>query len=121
LYQVIWQEENKIEIALEGTLTVAEFQQVIHQLESLCTMYPHIHVLFDAVHLEKYDFKIILDEYELYRNYKAHLKRVALVSDRKFEMFLMKQLSKFLETEFRTFEGERIEEARKWIFPSKLP
>ena len=121
MYQVIWQEENKIEIALDGELTVGEFQQVIHQLESLCTMYPHIHVLFDAFNLKKYEFKIMLDEYELYRKYKDHLRRVALVSDRKFEVFLVNQLNKFLDTELRTFEGSRVKEARKWIFPSKLP
>lgn len=42
MYQVIWQEGNKIEFALEGELTANDFQQVIHQLESLCTMNPHI-------------------------------------------------------------------------------
>ena len=25
------------------------------------------------------------------------------------------------DTEFRTFETDKIEEARKWIFPSRLP
>lgn len=121
MHQVIWHEENKIEIALEGELTAEDFKQAVHQIESLCTMHPHIHVLFDAVNLQKYDFKIILDELELYKKYKDHLKRVAVVSDRKFEVFLLRQLDKFTKTEFRTFDSSQVNEARKWIFPSKLP
>lgn len=121
MYQVIWQDGNKIEIALSGQLTNEEFTQVIHQLESLCTMNPHINVLFDAVDIENYDFKIILDEFDFYKKYKNHLNRVALVSDRKVESFLVSQFNKFTNAEFKTFQDSEIEQARKWIFPSRLP
>lgn len=121
MYQVIWQEDDKIEIALSGKLTSEEFAQVIHQLESLCTMKPHINVLFDAGDIENYDFKIILDEFDFYKKYKNHLNRVALVSDRKFESYLLNQFNKFTNTEFKTFPDNEIEQARKWIFPSRLP
>lgn len=121
MYQVIWQEDNKIEFAFEGALTADEFQQVIHQMESLCTMHPQIHVLFDAMTLEKYDFKILLDEFDFYKKYKNHLNRVALVSDKKFAKFLLDQFNKLTQTEFKSFDTSQIDEARKWIFPSKLP
>ncbi|NIR46884.1 STAS/SEC14 domain-containing protein [candidate division KSB1 bacterium] len=121
MYQVIAQEGEKIEISLYGELTADEFQQVIHQLESLCTMHPHIYVLFDAGGLEKYDFKVFLEEYDFYKEYKSHLKRVALVSDKNVQSFLLDLFNRFTDTEFRTFDDNQIEEARKWIFPSRLP
>lgn len=122
MYQVIWQEGHKIEIALSGALTEEEFKQVIHQLESLCASNPSINVLFDTTELsETYTFKIFLDEYDFYKKYKSHLNRVAFVSDRKFEKFMLEQFNKFTETEFKTFDLNQIEEARKWIFPSRLP
>lgn len=121
MYQVIWQEEHKIEIALSDVVTVDEFRQVIHQLESLCRMYPHINVLFDAAGASKYDFKIVLDEFEFFKKYKQYLQRVALVSDSRFAEFLMKTFDRFTDTEFKQFDDEQIEEARKWIFPSRLP
>ncbi|MBD3223576.1 MAG: hypothetical protein GF313_02535 [Caldithrix sp.] len=121
MYQIIHQEENSIEILLTEHLEKEEFIQVIHQLESLCTMYQNINVLFDTAGLEKYDFKLALSEFSFYKDYKTYLKRVALVSDRKTESFLLEQFNKFSETEFRTFREEFIEEARNWIFPSKLP
>lgn len=121
MYQVIWQEDNKIEIALSDELTADEFREVIHQLESLCTMYQDLHVLFDAANLKHYAFKILLDEFEFYKKYKSHLKRVALVSDRPFESFLLEQFNKFSDTEFKTFDNGEIEKARRWIFPSRLP
>lgn len=121
MYQVIWQEGNKIEFSFEGELTADDFQQVIHQLESLCTMHAHINVLFDAMTLGKYDFKVLLDEYDFYKKYKNHLKRVALVSDKKFATFLLDQLNKLTQTEFKSFETNQIDQARKWIFPSRLP
>lgn len=121
MYQVVCYEEDKIEISLRDELTGDEFRQVIHQLESLCTMYPSINVLFDNTDLERYEFKVILEEFDFYKEYKNHLNRVAMVSDRKFETFILGQFNRFTDTEFRTFEEGQIEEARKWIFPSRLP
>lgn len=121
MYQVIWQEGEKIEIALDDELTSGEFAQVIHQLESLCTMHANINVLFDATHLQKYDFKIILDEFDFFKKYKNHLHRVALVSDSRFAEFVLNMFNKFTDTEFKSFATEQIEDARKWIFPSRLP
>ncbi len=121
MYQVIHQDSNQIEFSLHGELSEDEFHQVIHQLESLCTMHQQIHVLFDAASLEKYNFKILLEEFDFYKKYRNHLKKVAFVSDRKFEKFMLEQLDKFSNTEFKTFEGDQIKEAREWIFPSRLP
>ena len=121
MYYTYWQEQNKIEIALTGELTREEFLQVIHQLESLCTMYQEINVLLDAARVEKYAFNVIWDEIDFFKKYKKHLKRVAIVSDFTFESFILKMFSNFTETEFKTFKPEQLEEARKWIFPSRLP
>jgi hypothetical protein len=121
VYQVIYQEGNKIEIALSDDLTQNQFIQVIHQLESLGAANTNINVLFDASDLKNYNFKMVLDELEFYKNYKNLLKRVAIVSDLKFESFLLTQLNKLTDVEFKSFAPESIEEARKWIFPSRLP
>ena len=121
MYQVIHQEGNKIELLLSEELTEDEFRQIIHQLESLCTMHQKINVLFDAVGIQKYEFKILLEEFDFYKKYRSHLKRVAFVSDRKFETFILNQFNKFSDAEFKTFRDDQIEEARKWVFPSRLP
>lgn len=121
MYQVIHQDGDQIEFGLWDELSEDEFRQVIHQLESLCTAHQKINVLFDAAGMEKYNFKMLMDEFDFYKKYRSHLDRVALVSDRKFEKFILDQFNKFTDTEFRTFGNEQIEEARKWIFPSRLP
>jgi hypothetical protein len=121
MIHVVAQEENRIEIALNDTVTKDEFVQIIHQLESLCRTYGPINVLFDASFLKVYDFKIILDEYTFYKEYKDQLKRVAVVSGMKFESFIANLFKNFIDVELRTFKPEEIEDARKWIFPSPLP
>ncbi len=121
MYYVYWQEENKIEFQLEGELTRDEFLQIIHQLESLAAMYQNLQVLFDAANVEKFEFKLLLDEYDFYKKYRGHLKRVAVVSDNRFQKFIFRQFNKFSDTEIRSYGTDQIEEARKWIFPSRLP
>lgn len=121
VYQVICQEKENIEIGLDGDLTVDEFKQVIHQLESLCTAHPRINVLFDATHLEKYEFKIALEEYDFYKKYKNYLGRVAVVSDRPFFTFMTKLFGKFIDAEYEHFSSDDIEKAREWIFVPRLP
>lgn len=121
MYNVYWQDTNKIEFTLNGELTEEEFRQIIHHLESLSAMYNEINVLLDAANVEKFDFKILLQQSEFYKRYKQHLKKFAVVSDSKFETFVLDLLNPFTDTEFKTFKGNQIEEARKWIFPSRLP
>ncbi len=121
MYNVFWQEQNKIEITLSDHLTQSDMEQVIHQLESLSAMYQEIDVLLDAGQVTKYDFRIILENYDFYKRYKDHLNKVAVVSDQKFASFLMNQLNKLSASEFRQFADDEIEQARKWIFPSRLP
>jgi hypothetical protein len=121
MYYVYWQDGNKIEITLKDKLTQSDMEQIIHQLESLSAMYQDLQVLLDAGQVQKYDFKIILENFDFYKRYKKHLKRVALVSDKKFAPFILKQLNRMSDTEFRQFNDEELELARKWIFPSRLP
>lgn len=121
MFQVIAQEENKIEIALDDALTHDEFRQVIHQLESLVSTFGPISVLFDASYLKTYDFQIIVDEYNFYKSYRDQLHRLAIVSDKRFETFIAGMFKNFIELEFRTFTPDEIVKARKWIFPSPLP
>jgi hypothetical protein len=121
MIHVVAQEKNKIEIALNDNLTKDQFIQVIHQLESLCRTFGRINVLLDASYLEVYDFKIIMDEYKFYKDYKDQIDRLAVVSDMKFETFIGKLFKNFVDIEIKIFKPEQIEDARKWIFPSPLP
>lgn len=121
MYQVVHESDGKIEISLWAVVTEQEFKQVIHQLESLCTSHQKIHVLFDAGKIEKYDFNIYMEEYDFFKKYKDHLGRVALVSDKKFERFITGLFSKFTEMQFKAFADSEIEQAREYIFPSRLP
>ena len=121
MYYVYYQEQNKIELVLSEQLTRDEFLQVIHQIESLCSMYGEVDVLLDASLVQDYDISIALDELDFYKRYHDKLRKVAIVSDDNFSKSLLKLFNKFTKTEFKTFSGEQIEQARKWIFPSRLP
>lgn len=121
MYNVYWQDTNKIEFTLNGELTEEEFRQIIHHIESLSTTYNDVNVLLDAANLEKFNFKTVLAETEFYKRYKQHLKKFAIVSDSKFGSFMLDILNPFTDTEFKTFNNGQIEEARKWIFPPRLP
>lgn len=121
MYQVIYQEDNKIEIALTGELSNKEFKEVIHQLESLCTMYAKINVLFLADQLKTYSLSLVFEEFDFYKNYKGNLEKVGIVSKSNFQKALVSLFDNFTDTDIRYFSSDQIEEARKWIFPSRLP
>jgi hypothetical protein len=118
---VYYQEQNKIELVISDKLTRDEFLQIIHQIESLCSMYGEVDILLDASLVKEYDFTIALDELDFYKRYHDKLRKVAIVSDDQFSKFLLNLFNKFTKTEFKTFSGDQIEQARKWIFPSRLP
>jgi hypothetical protein len=121
MHKVVWQEDNKIEISLWGEVKDNELKEVFHQIESLAAAHSKINLLLDAGGVDRYDIGMSLEQYDFYKEYKDHLDRVALVSDRPFEQFMTKILDKFSDTEFRAFSNARTGEARRWIFPPRLP
>lgn len=120
MYRVMWQEGSEIEIGLYEELTREEFMEVLHKLEALAAEHPRVSVMFDAVDLESYEFRIVWDEVNFYREYKDHLHKIAVVSDNRFHQFVIKLFAPFSGLELRTFPGGKVEEARNWVFPPRL-
>ncbi|MBD3375167.1 hypothetical protein GF406_09040 [candidate division KSB1 bacterium] len=121
MYQVAYQQEHKIEIVLSDVVTTDEFQQVIHQLESLAKAHQHLNVLIDAVDVKSFGAKVMWEQYEFFKNYKSHLQRLAVVSDSSMHKKIQELFFKFTDTEFRLYSSDELEKARAWIFPSRLP
>jgi hypothetical protein len=121
MYQVAYQQEHKIEIVLSDVVTTDEFQQVIHQLESLAKAHQHLNVLIDAVDVKSFGAKVMWEQYEFFKNYKSHLQRLAVVSDSSMHKKIQELFFKFTDTEFRLYSSDELEKARTWIFPSRLP
>lgn len=121
MHEVVWQEGNSIEIIVWEELTRKELKEVLHQLESLCSGNREINVMLDAGGLNQAEVSALKDEYDFYKKYQNHLARVALVTDDRFKQFLGGIFAKFSDLELRVFTNEQTDEAREWIFPSRLP
>ena len=121
MYATIKQDTNKIEIMLAEPFTRDEFIQVIHQLESLCAMYQEIHGLMDGLAVKKIDFQVEPKEFELYKKYASHVGQVAVLSHTQCASFFHDFFAQFADCEFKTFSIEQSQQARNWVFPSKLP
>ena len=121
MYQVAYQEQHKIEIVLSDVVTTDEFQQVIHQLESLAKAHQNLNLLIDAVDVKSFGAKVMWEQYEFFKNYKSHLQRLAVVSDSSMHKKIQELFFKFTDTEFKLYSSDELEKARAWIFPSRLP
>ena len=121
MYATIKQDTNEIEIMLTENFTKDEFTQVIHQLESLCTMYQNIRVLLDGIAVKEIDFKVDPEEFELYKKYPSHMERVAVLGHAQCAGFFLAFFEPFRETAFKSFTPNEEKDARNWVFPSKLP
>ena len=121
MYATIKQDTNRIEIMLTDKFTEDEFTQVIHQLESLCTMYQNVSVLLDGIAIKEIDFQVEPGEFELYRKYPSHIERIAILAHELRKGFFLDFFKPFRETEVKCFPPEKEKKARDWVFPSKLP
>ncbi len=121
MYEVIWQEQGKIEILLTNQLTRDDFQQILHQLESLASMYSEVNVLLDGSGLEKFDFDVDMQDTELYKAYKDNLNKIAFVADGSFPEFMKEKFQPFENAEIEIYSNNQVKDARKWVFPSPLP
>jgi len=121
MQEVVWQERNNIEVQLYNKVTVEDTKNALHQLESMCTQHDSVNVLLDLGGMDEYDPSMIKEHVNFYNKYKDKLNRFAVISESGFQRFLLEQLNKTTDTTFRTFTNEQTEEARSWIFPSRLP
>lgn len=121
MQEVVWQERNNIEIQLYHDVSLSDMKNAVHQLESMCAQHETVNVLLDAGGMEDYDPEIIMENARFYNEYKEKLGRFAVVSESDFQRFLLKQFDKVTETEIRTFTNAETDQARQWIFPSRLP
>ncbi len=120
MYKVTWQKDYGIEILLKDELNGTEFGDIIHQLESLASMYPEINILLDASELHHHDIETIEEEKGFFDEYGKKIKRIAVVADAKFPVLVLDRFRGMDNAEFRTFTNDQIEDARKWAFPSPL-
>lgn len=116
-----FQEENKIELVMSGNITRDEFQQLTHQIESLCAMYPDVNVLLDATAVETYDFRIVLDEFKFLKNNEKRMDTVTIVSDRAVFTYMSAVLNRILDMKIIHFPADQLRKARDIVFPSRLP
>jgi hypothetical protein len=121
MYQVVFQEQESMELGIDGKLDRKQYDQMIHQLESLITTFGRINVLLDLTNLEDYDKSLAIDDVKFYREHKDSLGRVAVVAGDTVARFFTALFEKFTETEVRHFQAEELEQARSWIFRSNLP
>ncbi len=121
MYRVAYQEQHKIEIVLSDVVTTDEFQQVIHQLESLAKAHQNLNVLIDAGDVKSFGAKVMWEQYEFFKNYKSHLQRLAVGSDSSLHKKIQELFFRFTDTEFKLYSSDELKEACAWIFPSRLP
>ena len=121
MYQVIYQYQENIEIALSDQVSKDEFLQVLHQLESLIVTYNKINVLLDTSDLANLDFDIMKDEMSFFKNKENYLARIAVVTEKASETIILNIFDKLTNTDIRTYTPGDYDEAVKWIFPPKLP
>lgn len=121
MYYVYFQDTDKIEMVLSGEIAQEEYQQVMHQLESLSVMYPNINVLLDTTEVSGYDVAVFKTELDFFTRYKQHLDRIAIVTSGAMRKLALETVNRMVDTDIRVFEPKEIEAARKWIFPSRLP
>ena len=121
MQEVVWQEQNNIEIQLYNKVSVEDMKSAVHQLESLCAQHDRVNVLLDTGGMDDYDPEIVKEHAEFYRKYKGKLNRFAVVSENDFQRFLLETFDEVSDTEIRTFTNAETDEARQWIFPARLP
>lgn len=107
--------KNTIGFLLSGYLTGNDFVNIIHDIELLCKEQDFVHVLFETEDLKAHDFRLSLRDFDLYKKYRACIKKIAVVHEGGQAPFISEQFRHFTSTEIRVFGNQQIEEARKWI------
>lgn len=116
MFRMLRQDADKIDISMWGKVSDEEYHRILHQLEFLCAECEEINIVVDASEVEKFDFKISLDEYGFIRKNISHLKRVAIATDANWKKPFIHWLRKFASGKFKNFDGNDVENARRWVF-----
>jgi hypothetical protein len=83
--------------------------------------YDKINVPPDAGGVTGYNPQNAFQKFDFYRKHKIHLDCTALISRDDFQQSFLRRLDRSADTDMKRFLNEGTDEARKWIFPSRLP
>lgn len=111
----IFKNKNTIGFLLSGNLNGNDFIHVIHDIELICAEQESVHVLFETEDIKTHDFKLNMQDFDLYRKYRDKVKMIAVVHEENEAPFIMEKFRAFKQTQFKIFGKQKIKEALNWI------
>lgn len=114
MFKIVTKEKGNLEIAVMGHLTTQEFEDIIVEMQFFSKEYESINVLLDFRSLDGYD-KIFIDKTRFFDPMKKQIGRVGVVAAGVTAPVFMEYM-KTISKDYRRFDAEDLEEARKWVF-----
>lgn len=121
MYEVIESKGDKLEVLFNGQVTQEDFQQVAHHIESMCASHQNINVLFDLSGAGKIDPDAIPEEHKSFKENSEKFDRMAVVGNEDIVQKFSDKMKALTNVQVTPYPEEKIDDARRFIFPSPLP
>jgi len=110
---------NILEVTLDGSMSKAEFDQLIQQAEELIELHGKIKIIEIVKGIGKIEPSAIWADLKWEPRHLKYFSHVAVVADQKWIEWVVAACKVFISAEMKTFHLDELEEARTWIKSAK--
>jgi hypothetical protein len=104
---------NALGVRASGTLTRADYQQLVPRLEELIRQHGRVRVLFDLEDCRGWQAGAAWDDLKFALRHGGDVERCAVVGGRKWQEWLTRLSRPFFKV--RYFDRARLDRARRWL------
>lgn len=104
-----------LELQVTGKLSHADYQHFVPEFERLVTQHGKIRVLFEMTDFHGWEIAAVWDDIKFDVKHFAHIERIAMVGDKKWEQGMALFCRPFTTAKVRYFDQTRAGEARAWL------
>ena len=106
---------NIVLVSATGTLTDDDYDEWVPRMEKLIDRWGRLRMIFDMTACDGWDLSGAWEEFKFEAKHRDHIKRVAVIGNRKWTERMSKASGLITGAEVKFFEPGAADEAREWI------
>ena len=106
---------NIVCVTASGKLTDDDYDRFVPQMEDLIKQWGRLRMLFEMKDFHGWELGAVWEDLKFDFKHFGHIKRLAMVGDKKWEEYLATFCGPFTAAEVEYFDRSEMEEAQDWL------
>ncbi|SRR6266566_5121656 len=115
MHKIIPQEGNVVRVEVSGRLTQSDYDQLIPSWEALIARHGKMRLLFVMHDFHGWEPQAAWEDFRFDIKHQKGVERIAMVGEKKWQHWMTKIASWFVQADVRYFDASQEDQAERWV------